>query len=64
VHFDAKVARAHSIAWEETQRLWQKSIDHKDDSIATAAAGTVLYASYGAQGGNGLQTIWYYFGKS
>jgi hypothetical protein len=51
VHFDTKVASAHSIAWEETQRLWQEGIDKKYDSIATAAAGTVLYASYGAHGG-------------
>jgi hypothetical protein len=52
VHFDAKVASAHSVAWEETQRLWQERIVRKDDSIAIAAAGTVLYASYGAHGGN------------
>jgi hypothetical protein len=52
VHFDAKVASAHSVAWEETQRLWQEGVDRKDDSIATAAAGTVLYASHGAHGGN------------
>jgi hypothetical protein len=51
VHFDAKVASAHGVAWEETKRLWQEGIDKKDDSIATAAAGTVLYASYGAHGG-------------
>jgi hypothetical protein len=51
VHFDAKVASTQNIAWEETQRLWQDSIDRKDDSIATAVAGTVIYASYGAHGG-------------
>jgi hypothetical protein len=38
-------------AWEETKRLWQESIDEKDDSLVTAAAGTLLYASYGTHGG-------------
>jgi hypothetical protein len=51
VYFDVKVASAHGVAWEETKRLWQEAIDEKDDSLVTAAAGTLLYASYGAHGG-------------
>jgi hypothetical protein len=63
VHFDVKVASAHNVAWEETQRLWQRSIDGKDDSIATAAAGTLLYASYGAYGGTTYKWHDLYLGK-
>jgi hypothetical protein len=51
VYFDVKVASAQNLAWEEAQRLWQESLDRKDDSLATAAAGTALYCSYGAHGG-------------
>jgi hypothetical protein len=63
VHFDAKVASAHSVAWEETQRMWQEGVDKKDDSIATAAAGTMLYASYGAHGGMAYKRYDPYLGK-
>jgi len=35
----------------ETERLWQESIDTRDDSIATAAAGALLFILYGSDGG-------------
>lgn len=51
VYFDPKVAYTHRFAWEETQRLWQEGIDCNDESLATAAAGTMLYACYALHGG-------------
>jgi hypothetical protein len=43
--------------------MWQKGIDKKDDSIATAAAGIMLYASYGAHGGMAYEEYDQYLGK-
>ncbi|GAB7323616.1 hypothetical protein MBLNU13_g07104t1 [Cladosporium sp. NU13] len=50
VYFDPKVAHNFSTAHEETIRLWQESIDGKDDSIATAAAGVIVYVLYAGDG--------------
>ena len=51
VYFDPEVAHNYSTAREETERLWQESITQKDDSIATAAAGGMLYILHGGDGG-------------
>lgn len=51
MHFDSKVAYKYSTAREEAERLWQESVDKQDDSIATAAAGSVLFILYGSDGG-------------
>lgn len=59
MHFDPKVAYTHRFAWEEVQRLWQEGIDRNDESIATAAAGTMLYACYALYGGLYLHTTLY-----
>jgi len=57
VHFDPEIAYKYDIAREETERLWQESIDTQDNSIATAAAGAVLFIVYGTDGGKCLHTI-------
>lgn len=54
MYFDPKVAHNFSTAHEETIRLWQESIDGKDDSIATAAAGVIVYVLYAGDGGECL----------
>jgi hypothetical protein len=54
VHFDPGVAYNYSTVREETERLWQESIDKKDDGIATAAAGAILFILYGSDAGKGL----------
>lgn len=59
MYFDPKVAYTHRFAWEETQRLWQESIDCNDESLATAAAGTMLYACYALRGGEDLHIASY-----
>ena len=51
MHFEPEVAYKYSIARIETERLWHESIDTLDDSIATAAAGALLFLLYGSDGG-------------
>jgi hypothetical protein len=51
VHFDPEVAYNYGIAREETDRLWQESIDNKDDSLATAAASGMMFILNGSDGG-------------
>jgi len=51
VFFDPKVAYTHHFAWEETKRLWQEATEQKDESLATAAASTMLYAINASYGG-------------
>jgi len=57
VHFDPDIAYKYSIARQETERLWQESLDKQDDSIATAVAGAVLFLVYGTDGGKCLHMI-------
>lgn len=57
VHFDPEVAYNYSIVREETDRLWQESIDQKDDSIATAAASGMMFILNGSDGGKGLSIL-------
>ena len=54
MHFKPEVAYKYSIARIKTERLWQESIDTLDDSIATAAAGALLFVLYGSDGGESL----------
>lgn len=54
VYFDPEVAHHFSTAHEEAKRLWQESIDAKDDSIATAAAGVIVYMLFAGDGGECL----------
>lgn len=51
MHFDPEVAYNYITAREETNRLWQKSIDEKDESIATAAASGMMFILNGSDGG-------------
>jgi hypothetical protein len=57
VHFDPGVAYKYSSVRNEAEHLWQESIDGKDDSIATAAAATMIYKLYGADGGKHLAML-------
>lgn len=57
VYFDAEVTHHFSTAHEEAKRLWQASIDAEDDSIATAAAGVIVYMLYAADGGECLSVF-------
>lgn len=56
MHFDAEVAFKYSIVREEKERLWQQSVDKKDDCIATAAASAILFILYGSDAGEDLST--------
>jgi len=51
MYFDPEVSQSYSTAREETERLWQESMTDKDDSIATAAAGGMMYILHGGDGG-------------
>lgn len=51
MYFDPEVAHKFSTANEEAKLLWQESVDAKDDSIATAAAGVIVYMLYAVDGG-------------
>lgn len=57
MNFEPEVGYLYSIAREETGRLWQESLDRKDDSIATAAAGGLVYLVYGSDGGECLSIL-------
>ena len=57
MHFDTEVASKYSIVREETERLWQESIDKKDDGIATAAASAILFILYGSDAGKSSSTL-------
>lgn len=57
VHFDPEVAYNYNTAREETDRLWQESIDQRDDSIATAAASGLMFILNGSDGGKGLSIL-------
>jgi hypothetical protein len=54
VHFDPGVAYNYHTVREETDRLWQESIDNRDEGIATAAAGAILFILYGSDAGESL----------
>lgn len=53
-HFDLEIAYKYSAVREEADRLWQESINKQDESIATAAAGAVLFIVNAADGGECL----------
>ena len=55
MHFDPEVAYKYSAVRDEADRLWKESIDNHDDSIATAAAGAVLFIVNAADGGECLE---------
>lgn len=57
MNFDSEVGYNYSTAREETKRLWQESLAEKDDSIATAAAGGLVYLVYGSDGGECLSML-------
>jgi hypothetical protein len=57
VNFDPEVGYSYSTARDETERLWQESLDKEDDSIATAAAGGLVYLVYGSDGGQCLSML-------
>ena len=57
VNFDPEVGYNYSTAREEMERLWRESLDGKDDSIATAAAGGLVYLVYGSDGGECLSML-------
>lgn len=57
VYFDSEVAHKFSTANEEAKRLWQESVDAKDDTIATAAAGVIVFMLYAGDGGERLRML-------
>lgn len=57
MNIDPEVGYNYSTARDETERLWQECLDKKDDSIATAAAGGLVYLVYGSDGGECLSML-------
>jgi hypothetical protein len=54
VHFDPEVAYNYHIVREDTDRTWQESMDNRDEGIATAAAGAILFILYGSDASEGF----------
>lgn len=57
MYFDPEVAHKFSTANEEAKRLWQENVDAEDDSIATAAAGVIVYMLNAVDGGERLSML-------